>query len=128
MLNMNPEIVCNVIVKLHEFHAKEDVVIPDVPDNPTEDWAKHVLADHADDLSYQELKLLVNDLEPDQRHTLLALMWLGRGDYSLEEWDKAVKDAEDDSTESIDMAFIAIPFVADYLQEGLSLHEYSCSE
>lgn len=126
MLEMNPEIVCTIIDKLHEFHVKEEVVIPEVPDSPTDDWAMQVMADHKDDLTYQELDIIIKDLEPDQKQTLLALMWLGRGDYSIEEWENALNDVTGDYINNMEAQFIAIPFVADYLQEGLSLHDYTC--
>ena len=76
MLELNPETVCFLISKAKEFHAKEDVVIPNEPLSPSEDWARQVLADHADDLTYQEFKSTINDLEPDQQANLVALMWL----------------------------------------------------
>ena len=126
MLAISPEIVCNIIDKLHEFHAKEEVVIPEVPDSPSDDWALQVLADHADDLTYQELIQLISDLEPDQQQTLVALMWLGRGDYTIQEWRTALSDANSDILNHIETHLIAIPFAADYLLDGLKQHNYSC--
>ena len=52
-----------------------------------------VLADHADDPVVQELASTVDALGPDQQAKLVAMMWLGRGDYSLEEWGDAVGQA-----------------------------------
>ncbi len=40
MLNINPEIVCAIIQKAREFHAKEDVVITETPDSYSDDWAR----------------------------------------------------------------------------------------
>ena len=128
MLELNPETVCFLINKAKEFHAKEEVVIPDEPLSPSEDWARQVLADHADDLTYQEFKATVNDLEPDQQVALVALMWLGRGDYSEEQWDAARSDAKSSWTPRTAEYLIATPLVADYLEEGLSLLGYSCEE
>lgn len=126
MLDLNPDTVCFIIDKAREFHAKEEVSIPEVPNSPADDWALQVLADHQDDLSYQELYAVLVDLEPDQRYQLLALMWLGRGDYTLEEWSEAVAEAEDNYSEYLMESLIATPFVADYLTEGLELMGYSC--
>lgn len=64
MLELNPETVCFLISKAKEFHAKEEVVIPEETLSPSEDWARQVLADHADDLTYQEFKATVDDLNP----------------------------------------------------------------
>lgn len=129
MLDMNPETVCFLISKAHEFHAKEDVVIPEKPNSPTDDWALQVLANHLDDPTYQEIHAAINDLEPDQQATVLALAWLGRGDYSLEEWDEAMQAAAAElSSSSLVPNLMSIPLVADYWQEGLDIHGYRCDE
>lgn len=128
MLDLNPERVCNIIQLAHEFHAKEEVVIPEIPNNPTDDWALQVLADHRDDPAYRELKYAIGDLEPDQQAQLLALFWLGREDYMLEEWDTAVEAARDNLSSSSAEQIIAVPYIADYLDEGLRIHGYSCEE
>jgi hypothetical protein len=126
MLDVNPDTVCFLISKAREFHAKEEVVIPDMPDSPAEDWGRQVLADHAGDWTYQEFKATFNDLDPDQQQTVVALFWLGRGDFSVEEWEDAVKEAgEEWTTETADY-LIAHPLLADFLLEGLELLDYSC--
>ncbi|MDY6799501.1 MAG: DUF3775 domain-containing protein [Pseudomonadota bacterium] len=128
MLELNPERVCNIIQLAREFHAKEAVVIPEMPNNPGDDWALQVLADHRDDPVYGELKYAIGDLEPDQQAQLLALAWLGREDYTLDEWEQALQSAVDNLTSSPAEQIIAIPYIADYLDEGLRLHGYSCQE
>jgi hypothetical protein len=126
MLDINPEIVCLLIGKLREFHAKEEVTIPEVPGSPSDDWARQVLADHVDDFSYQEIVETVSDLEPIQQVNLVALLWLGRGDYELEEWDEIIEEAKAQWTPRTAEYLTATPLVADYLQEGLQLHGHSC--
>ncbi|HEC16104.1 MAG TPA: DUF3775 domain-containing protein [Sedimenticola sp.] len=128
MLNINPETVCFIIAKAREFQAKEEVVIPEAPLSPADDWALQVLADHADDLCVQEVEAVIADLEPDQEAELVALMWLGRGDYDLGDWDGAVNDAADQLTDHTAQYLLAHPLVADYLQEGLIQHGCSCED
>ena len=128
MMELNPESVCFLIDKAKEFHAKEEVVIPDEPFSPSEDWARQVLADHEDDLTLQEFKAAVDDLEPDQQVALMALMWLGRGDYDEDQWEAACIDAKSEWTPRTAEYLMATPLVADYLDEGLSLLGYSCDE
>ena len=90
MLEVSSDIIRSIIDRAHEFHGKEGVVIPESPDNPSGDWAMQVLANHSGDMTYQELRNIINDLEPDQQTQLVALMWLGRGDFSDEEWEDAL--------------------------------------
>ncbi len=128
MLDINPETVCYIITKAHEFHAKEQVVIPEEPTTAGDDWGQQILANHRDDLTYAELKSTIDDLEPAQQTTLVALMWLGRGDYTANEWETVLNDARDSWNERTAEYLIGTPLVADYLTEGLALLDYSCEE
>jgi hypothetical protein len=126
MLEVSPETVCFFIDKAREFHAKEEVVIPDMPDSPAEDWGLQVLADHAEDSTLQEFKSTFDDLEPDQQQQVVALLWMGRGDFGVDEWEVAVDEARENWTNETAEYLIAHPMLADYLLEGLTLLGYSC--
>ena len=128
MLDLNPEVVCFIIAKTRQFHAKEEVVIPEEPLSPSDDWALQVLADHEDDFTYLELKSAIDDLEPDQQASLVALLWLGRGEYEADDFESALEDAQRAWNKRTAEYVIATPLVADYLQEGLSALGYSCDE
>lgn len=124
MIDVNPDTVRFIIDKAREFHAKEQVSIPEAPTSPADDWARQVLADHIDDFTYQELRSTINDLEPDQQICLVALMWLGRGDFALEEWDDALEQARDAFNGRSAEYLITTSLVSDYLEEGLVIHGY----
>ncbi len=128
MIELNPEIVCFIIDKARAFHVKEQVVIPESPLSPSDDWALQILSDHTDDPAYLEAKAAIDDLEPDQQMIVVALMWLGRGDFTYEEWQETLQDAQDRWTPRTADYLLTTPLVADYLAEGLSLHGYSCTE
>jgi hypothetical protein len=128
MLNINPQTVCFLIDKAREFHAKEEVTIPEMTTSPSDDWAMQVLADHRDDMTYGELHSTINDLEPDQQVELVALMWVGRGDYDADEWDAATQNAKDEWNNRTAEYVIATPLLADYLSEALNQLGYSCEE
>ncbi|HHQ14789.1 MAG TPA: DUF3775 domain-containing protein [Chromatiales bacterium] len=128
MLNINPETVCFVIAKAREFQAKEAVTIPEVPLSPSDDWALQVLADHEDDPSVEEVRAAVADLEPDQQAELVALMWLGRGDYGLDEWSDAVQEARESLTDHTAEYLLGHPLVASYIEDGLNQHGHLCEE
>ena len=130
MLNIGLDTLCFIIAKARELQAKEQVVIPQTPESPSDDWAMQVLADHSEDMSLQEVKTSVEDLDAEQQAELLALMWLGRGDYGLDEWEAAVADAMDQYEEHDNTALylLAHPMVANELEEGLIAHGYSCAD
>ena len=126
MLDLNPETVCFIIAKAHEFHAKEEVVLPEGPGGQGDSSALQMLAHHRDDPTYAELKTTIEDLEPDQQVALVALMWLGRGDFDVEEWESALEQARESWSPQTADYVIATPLVADFLEEGLAELGYSC--
>lgn len=128
MLNVNPEIVCRLIERAREFHVKEGVVIPEETTANSHDVAADVLAEHYGDPTFIEFKNTVNDLEPDQQVALVALMWLGRGDFEPDEWAAAFHQAGESWTPHTAEYLLATPLVADYLEEGLAALGYSCRE
>lgn len=127
-MDLNPEIVCFLIDLAKEFHAKEDLSLPESSSSLADDWATEVLADHEEDPTYQQMVAQIEDLEPDQQITLVALMWLGRGDFTLEEWGEALEQAASAHNDHTADYLISTPLVADYWREGLNLHEYSCGD
>lgn len=127
-LNVNLEDICTIILKAREFHAKEGVVIPEVPGEMSEEQLLEVLADHQHDLTYQEIKLAINDLEPDQKATLVSLMYLGRGDYEVNEWEDAMEFSSQNLTQHTAEYLLGKPHVADFLEEGLNILGYTCNE
>ncbi len=126
MLDVNPDTVCFLISKAREFHAQEEVVIPDVPDSPSDDWGLQALAAHGNDPTFQEFRSTFNDLEPDQQHNVVALFWLGRGDFDVGEWQAALDEAQEYWTPETAEYLLAHPMLSDYLLEGLSMLDYTC--
>jgi len=125
---LNPDLACRIVECVREFQAKEDVVLPDRPDNPSDDWALQVLADHADDLTYSEAKCTIDDLERDQQAALVALMWIGRGDFDATDWQGAYGEAVERWTKRTAEYVLATPLAPDYIDEALAQMGYSCDE
>jgi hypothetical protein len=120
-LDINEDTLRFIIDKAHEFHAKEAVTIPEEPLSPADDWAQQILADHQDDPTYAEFANVIDDLGPDQRVSLVALMWCGRGDFDVEsEWNEAMAAALAAANSRTADYLLASPLVADYLEEGLA--------
>lgn len=125
MLDVNPETVCRLIDLAREFHGQDAVEIPDEPGAP-DDLSEHVLAEYSGDTLLDEFRSVVDDLEPDQQQQVVGLLWLGRGDYELDEWEDALAYAADAWNEATADYLIAHPLLADYLAEGLDQHGYRC--
>lgn len=120
--------VCFIIMKAREFDAKDEVTDPDPGSNPTDDHSAAVLEDHADDPSQEELKSLISELSVDAQIDLVALMWLGRGDYSADDWASVRQEAADAHNEYTASYLCGTPLLADHLADGLSALDYSCAD
>lgn len=125
-LDISTEKVCFVIVKAREFDAKVDPVIPDPGGNPIDNGEREVLSDYPDDPVYEELTTFFESLSEDELVNLYALVMLGREDYDLEDWGQALATARGDIDENTPRRLLEIPLIADYLQDGLTLHGHSC--
>lgn len=118
-LSLNTDTVRFLIDAAREFHTQDDVTFDEEPDFANEDFTRQVAADYAGDPYYQELRSTIEDLEPDQQVSLVALMWVGRGDFSIDEWGEALKEAAESWTDQTANYLIGTSLLADYLGEGL---------
>ena len=128
MLTIPLEKLAYVITKAREFDVEVPPVDEDSGSNPSDDAEWDVLESGADNPTYQELVDAINSLSDPERIELLALTWLGRGDYSKEEWREALKEARRIHDEKETDYLIGTPLLADYLEEGLSQLGYSIED
>lgn len=120
--------VCYIIIKAREFDVKEEPPDEEPGSNPADDQEREVLADYADDATYQELKAFLDGLNRDEFVDLLALVWIGRGDYSADEWNDVVKEARGILDKKAPEYLLGIPLLADFLEEGLNELGLSCED
>ncbi|MBL4602904.1 MAG: DUF3775 domain-containing protein, partial [Emcibacteraceae bacterium] len=71
--------------------------------------------------AYNELKGAIDSLNEEEKHGLIALMWIGRGTYSADELTKAIAIAHARSSDNKRTAeyLIETPLLPDYLEEGV---------
>ena len=128
MLTIALEKVCFLIIKAREFDAKMEPEVPEPGDNPTDDADREVLFDYPDDPTVEEIRGFIESLNEDEIVEIVALVWLGEGDYDLDEWESALADARDNPDERRPDALLSIPLLGDYLEEGLAEMGYSCRD
>ena len=119
-LSVDHEKLGFIIIKAREFDAKVDPAEPDPGSNPTDDDQREVLEDYAGDPTYAELVEAIEGLNEDEQVELVALVWLGRGDYESSEWDQALKDAREAHNERTASYLVGTPNLSDELEEGLA--------
>jgi hypothetical protein len=125
-LTISPEKVFFIIVKAREFDEQVAPTDPDSGSNPTDDREVDVLEEGADNPVLQELQAALDGLNSDEQLDLLALTWLGRGDFTS--FAQARQEAEDLSEKHIPRYLIGTPQLGDYLEEGLSQLGYSLDD
>ena len=87
MRHLNPDIVCAIALEARDFHAKVEIVDPAPGSNPADDGERGILQDSADDPVGADLRRLIRDLDDDAAAELVAVFWIGRGDYGAGELD-----------------------------------------
>lgn len=128
MLNISPEKVCYIIIKAREFDVKDEPVEPGPDANPADSGEREISSDCQDDPTYEELRTALEVLNNDEMVDILALVWLGRGDYTKDEWADALAQAAQTRNERAVPYLIGIPLLGDYLEEGLSQLGYACED
>lgn len=127
-LTLDHEKVCYLIIKAREFDAKMEVEAPEPGDNPADDDARQILFDYPDDPTVEEIRGFLATLNEDELTELLALMWVGAGDYDIEEWEEAIGDAREDEDSRRPETFLGTPLLGDFLEEGLAQFGVSCAD
>jgi hypothetical protein len=119
-LTITPDSPFSIVLKARQFDAKVEETDPDSGSNPTDDSSVDALEFGADDDTLHELNSAISDLNDDEQCDLIALIWLGRGDFTLGEWNDARAAAIDIGRERTLRYVAGIPSVSDYVEDGLS--------
>ena len=115
-----------IIVKAREFDEQVESTDPDSGSNPADDREVDVLEEGADNPVQQELEEALDALNVDEQFDLIALTWLGRGEYSS--FAEAREEASDMRDKHIPEYLIGTPKLGDFLEEGLALLDYSLED
>ncbi len=122
-LNIALDKLTFIIEKAREYDVKEGDADPDSGSNPTDDGDSDVLEDQAGDPTREELVGAIRELDEDARDRLVALAWLGRGTYDLDEWKEAVATAHSEHRKRAAEYLLGLPLLGDYLEDGLALFD-----
>jgi len=118
-LAISAEKVGFLIEKTREFDVKEAVSDPDSGSNGADDGMIDVLEDNGDDPVVKEIAGFISAMTEEEKIDLVALMRLGRGDGTIEEWDDLRREAADGANNRTASYLLGEPMISDYLAEGL---------
>lgn len=128
MLTIPLDRLAFIIVKAREFDAETAPTDVDSGSNPADDGERDVLEDTADNPSEEELTGAIASLTEPQRVELLALTWLGRGDYTKAEWREALIEAGRVHDAKEPRYLVGTPLLGTFLEDGLSELGYSIED
>jgi thermostable 8-oxoguanine DNA glycosylase len=128
MLDMDISKICYMILKARAFDVREGVVEEDYGSNPADEDFREVLEAHADDPVFEELKEMIEDLNIDEQCQVVALAWLGRGDFEKSEWAEALRLVRERHNEHTAEYLLGMPLLGDFLEEGFAAFDLHCNE
>ena len=127
-LEISKESVCFIILEAREFEEQLERIEDDHGSDLVDEEHLGVIESEDDDATYDEVKQFIESLGLDEQCDLVALAWVGRGDFELYEWAEAQELARDRHNEHTAEYLLGIPLLADYLQAGLDAFGISCEE
>ncbi len=124
---LNTDKVCFIIQKTRELEAilePED----DEASNETDDRFAAALTESNEEPVRAELIGFIDALDIDEATELVALIFVGRGDFTKDEWVAAMAQARDRSGPKPSLYIADMAMAADYLDEGLAAFDLSCED
>ena len=122
------DMVCHIIVKARGFDGQDVETDPDSASNAADDRGISILEEHEGDPTQAELVAFIEALDEDEQVDLVALLWLGRGDGDLDDWEDLRTQARDARNERTSAYLLGQPLLADHLADGLSALGLSCED
>jgi hypothetical protein len=118
-LGISLEAVAAIVDNVRALQGKEETE----PEQASEDENSEaaLLQETPDDMTEASLRAFIGELNEDEQASLIALSWVGRGDYGPEEWDEARALAVDrnDGRDTADY-LLAMDNLGDLLAEGVA--------
>jgi hypothetical protein len=126
MPEINPAKVCFVIEKSREVLGEDVGADPD-PSYPADDDERSILTS-ANESVRRELVEFIKDLDVDEAAALVALAWIGRGDFEPEEWRSAVAEASERAEDPTWKYLLGMALLPNYLEDALPAFGRSCED
>jgi hypothetical protein len=121
------EKVCFIVVKAREYDAAGGEPSDDAS-NPSDDRFVSALTPANEKTTRRELSAFINALDEDEQTELVALLFVGRGDYTADEWADALAAARDRGDPPTAPFLLGEPMLGDLLSDGLAAFDLSCED
>ncbi|MCR0985393.1 DUF3775 domain-containing protein [Roseomonas populi] len=112
-LGISVQAVANIIDAARASDETEE-------DELNEDVEMENADDAKPDLTGENLETLIEELNEDEQAALIALAWVGRGDYEPDEWGEALGLARERNEADTAGYLMGMDLLGDLLAEGLA--------
>jgi len=119
-LAVSTEQVCFIIARARQFEVKDVPTISDPGSNATDARMVSVLEARRNDPVAGEIRAVVAAMDEDQQIDLVALTWVGRGDYQIGEWAEARSQAAAAHNDRTADYLLGLPLLSEFLADALS--------
>lgn len=92
-LGISLETVATIVDHARAFQTKEETEPEQVTEDDNSEAA--LLQDDPEDMTEDALRDFIGELNEDEQAALIALAWIGRGDYDAADWDEALRLARE---------------------------------
>lgn len=118
-LGISLETVATVVDHARAYQIKEETDPEQLSEDENSEAA--LLQEEPEEMTEDTLHEFINDLNEDEQAALIALAWVGRGDYEAGEWQEALRLARE-RNEGRDAAdyLLGMDMLGDLLSEGVA--------
>jgi hypothetical protein len=109
-----------IIEKAREFDGEVAPSGLEDGNNPADEDERSIIEAGPDNPAEAELRAALTALNSDERTELLALIFVGRGDFARDTWDDALREARDVLDSTVVPYMMGTPLLGDLIEEGLA--------
>jgi hypothetical protein len=117
-LGVSLETVATIVDLSRSIQGKEETDVDQVTEDANSEAA--LLQETPDDMTEDSLRQFIDELNEDEQASLIALAWIGRGDYGPEDWEEARSLAGERNESDPASYLLQIDMLGDLLAEGVA--------
>lgn len=110
--------LAQLVLLARAYDAQTSESDPDEASNPADDRAVSVLESQADNPTLEELREAIDSLSDDEQAVLVALTWIGRGDFEGDDLESAITAAFERRQGSTVDYLTGLPLLGDLIEQG----------
>ena len=117
-LGVSLETVATVVDLARAIQVKEETDADQATEDANSEAA--LLQESPDDMTEDSLRQFIDELNEDEQAALIALAWVGRGDYGPEDWEEARSLAAERNESGTASYLLEMDMLGDLFAEGVA--------